>query len=75
MYSHLTGSRKKLQPDKEHLKKKKREKVHLTSYLMMKNQIPSSNMRSKTGISTLTTPIHNHTGDYNDGSILHNKVS
>ena len=42
---------------------------------MMKNQIPSSNMRSKTGISTLTTPIHNHTGDYNDGSILHNKVS
>ena len=42
---------------------------------MMKNQIPSSNMRSKTEISTLTTPIHNHTGDYNDGSILHNQVS
>ena len=25
LYSHLTGSRKKLQPDKEHLKKKKKK--------------------------------------------------
>ena len=77
LYSHLTGSRKKLQPDKQNLKKKKerKEKVHLTSYLMMKNQIPSSNMRSKTEISTLTTPIHNHNGYDNDSSILHNQVS
>ena len=42
---------------------------------MMKNQIPSSNMRSKTEISTLTTPIHNHNGYDNDSSILHNQVS
>ena len=42
LYSHLTGSRKKLQPDKEYLKKKKKKKGKSTTNLIFNDEKPNS---------------------------------